>query len=179
MWACATFPQYLTYYPTYRHTINPAIIKNTTSASPSTSGKRPAPSEPPRPRVKRRKGLNAMTDVDVWGSSDEEIISVYLSFKLAGFICWILDNLGAAKETWRSSAYDHYVPHLERCLSATGEPERLVIHFICKYKSPDHLPQKRERLRSGMGPRTFSLRRRGVVIGSGMQHLDACSSGQN
>ncbi|KAG8687336.1 hypothetical protein FRC11_007416 [Ceratobasidium sp. 423] len=51
--------------------------------------------EPPRPRVKHRKGLMAMSDAEVWDFSDHEI-------------------LDAAQSTYHSTWYGHYTPRLER-----------------------------------------------------------------
>ncbi|QRV95405.1 hAT family dimerization protein [Ceratobasidium sp. AG-Ba] len=84
-------------------------------------GKRVAPNEPPRQRVKRHKGLNAMSDAEAEKFKDAEI-------------------LGAFKQTLRSSVYGHYVPRLERHFDGLGNFDKLVIRFECKHDNEDHSP---------------------------------------
>ncbi|QRV87680.1 hAT family dimerization protein [Ceratobasidium sp. AG-Ba] len=113
-------------------------------------GKRVAPTEPPRQRVKRHKGLNAMTDAEAEKFKDIEI-------------------LGAFKQTLRSSVYEHYVPRLERHFDGLGNFDKLVIRFECKHDNQDHSPVCRDRLKSGDGTRRLIVsaqacdRQRGVT----------------
>jgi hypothetical protein len=54
------------------------MTSDTQSFGSDASRKRPAPdSDLPRARAKRRKRLNALTDVEAWEASDEEIIGQY------------------------------------------------------------------------------------------------------
>ncbi|KAG9083718.1 hypothetical protein FS749_005814 [Ceratobasidium sp. UAMH 11750] len=89
-----------------------------------------------RPRASRRHGLNALTDLEVWGHSDPEIIN-------------------ASFGSWRSLAYQHYNIYLDRMLNEHGKPKQLVFRFECKYGHSSHLPQFRERSKTGNGTRNL------------------------
>ncbi|KAG9125979.1 hypothetical protein FRC07_005359 [Ceratobasidium sp. 392] len=73
-------------------------------SEPSASSsvvRRPAPSEPPREHAKRRKGLNAVSDAQAEKYEDK----------------WVLADIRAS---WRSSAYNHYIPSVERHYDGYG-----------------------------------------------------------
>ncbi|QRV80101.1 hAT family dimerization protein [Ceratobasidium sp. AG-Ba] len=89
--------------------------------TPNILGKRVAPNEPPRQRVKRHKGINAMTDAEAEKFSNEEILSAF-------------------NQTLRSSVYEHYVPRLERHFDGLGNFSRLAIRFECKHNNLNHSP---------------------------------------
>ncbi|QRV99835.1 AC transposase [Ceratobasidium sp. AG-Ba] len=89
-----------------------------------------------RQRARRRQGLDALTDIEVWSYNDDEIINA---------------SLGA----WRSSVYKHYDSYLDRIYDEHGSPSRLVFRFECKYKHPSHSVQFRDRMRTGDGTRNL------------------------
>ncbi|CAE7107559.1 unnamed protein product [Rhizoctonia solani] len=117
---------------------------------PSALGKRIAPNEPVRQRLKRHKGINALSDAEAEKHSDTDILNAF-------------------KQTLRSPIYGHYVPRLERHYDGLGNFSRLVIRFECIHDNPDHSPICRGRLRSSEG--THNLieaakacdRQRGVI----------------
>ncbi|KAG9079673.1 hypothetical protein FRC06_007593 [Ceratobasidium sp. 370] len=93
------------------------------------------------PSSKKRKGLNALSDLAVWGCPDNDIID-------------------AADESWRSTAYGHY--NVEVCrvynnLTDPPVPYEIVFKFSCKYHHPDHAPHYRSRTKTGDG--TTKLRK--------------------
>ncbi|QRV99251.1 hAT family dimerization protein [Ceratobasidium sp. AG-Ba] len=94
------------------------------------------PTSPVRHRRSRRHGLNALTDIEAWPYSDDEIIA-------------------ASFGTWRSQAYQHYKVYLERRRDEQGNPKLLMYRFECKYGYPTHLPQYRERMKTGNGTRNL------------------------
>ncbi|QRV82979.1 AC transposase [Ceratobasidium sp. AG-Ba] len=89
-----------------------------------------------RQRARRRQGLDALTDIEVWPYSDDEIINASLG-------------------SWRSPVYKHYNPYLDRIYDEHGNPSRLVFRFECKYKHPSHSAQFRDRMRTGDGTRNL------------------------
>lgn len=76
--------------------------------------------------------------------------------------------LDAAREAWRSPAYDHYIPSLERHFDYQGEPERLVIRFNCKFHSPHHFPPLRDRARNCDGTRNLLVSARACDAARGV-----------
>ncbi|QRW00786.1 hAT family dimerization protein [Ceratobasidium sp. AG-Ba] len=94
------------------------------------------PTTPIRNRRPRRHGLNALTDIEAWSYSDDEIIAASFS-------------------TWRSQAYKHYKVYLERRRDEQGNPKLLMYRFECKHSRPSHLPQYRERMKTGNGTRNL------------------------
>ncbi|QRV77423.1 hAT family dimerization protein [Ceratobasidium sp. AG-Ba] len=94
------------------------------------------PTSPVRHRRSRRHGLNALTEIEAWPYSDDEIIA-------------------ASFGTWRSQAYQHYKVYLERRRDEQGNPKLLMYRFECKYGYPTHLPQYRERMKTGNGTRNL------------------------
>ncbi|QRW12433.1 hAT family dimerization protein [Ceratobasidium sp. AG-Ba] len=129
-------------------------MSTATPPSPNTPvSSNPAPDEPVRRRLKRRKGLSAMSDAEVWDESD-------------------LNILDAERQGWRSNVYDHYNVALERHFDGLGEPNKLVLRFDCQFDSPHHVSQFRERLRTGDGTQNLlntaraCNRQRGVLVAS-------------
>ncbi|KAG9074097.1 hypothetical protein FRC06_010935, partial [Ceratobasidium sp. 370] len=95
------------------------------------------------PSSKRRKGINALSDIEVWEFPDEQIIA-------------------AAFETWRSPAYSHYIVHLLRRYDETKSPPapvEILFVFICKYHEESHAPLYRSRTKTGSGT-TFLLEKK-------------------
>jgi hypothetical protein len=110
------------------------------------------------PSSKRRKGLNTLSDLQAWKFSDQEIagtnagLSIHLLSFYLRFSC--LYALDAARETWRSPAYDHYDVKVLRIFDLAHDPPTphdLVFHFSCKYSDTDHLPHSRGRTKTGSG----------------------------
>ncbi|KAF8683458.1 hypothetical protein RHS04_02011 [Rhizoctonia solani] len=81
-------------------------------SSPSLAVRRPAPSEPPRERTKRRKGLNAMTDAEAEKYDDEKILARNPSQPESVVTCQPLDNGNIWTQRHTSSAAAP--PQLER-----------------------------------------------------------------
>lgn len=144
----------------------------------SLLGKRPAPVSEPRTRAKRRKGLNAMTDLEVWDCPDEEILGQYTPNPIRSITLIKCPCVAAVRETWRSPVYNHYDVHLERHFSAQGEPSFLLLRFECVYHLVDHIPQHRERLRSSDGTQNLLVsargcdRRRGRLVKYPVEHTE-------
>lgn len=66
-------------------------------------------------------------------------------------MCNLYSILAAAFGTWRSPAYRHYNIYLNRVLDTYGNPHHLSFRFECKHNRPSHLPQFRDRLKTGNG----------------------------
>ncbi|KAG9080749.1 hypothetical protein FS749_007915 [Ceratobasidium sp. UAMH 11750] len=121
-------------------------------SSGTTSIPYPAPEEPVRRRLKRRKGLSAMSDLEVRNVAEREEI------------------IESDRKNWRSPAYDHYTVALEEHFDGLGEFTKFVFRFDCKYDSPHHPSQFRDRLRTGDGTQNLLNtaracdRQRGILI---------------
>jgi len=101
--------------------------------------------------------INSLTDLAMWGKSDEDIIGACAWFSLSALYS-LVDYLGAAVASWKSKVYDHYGVTLKRNVDElTGEPESMDFVFTCK-SHPEFHPGPRVRGRSKTGDGTTNLR---------------------
>ncbi|KAG8723723.1 hypothetical protein FRC11_002356, partial [Ceratobasidium sp. 423] len=106
----------------------------------------PAQLEPPGQRATRRKGINALPDSEaVVKHSAQEIIGSY--FSVDNCTC-SLSSSDAARGSWHSVAYGHYIVHLEQQFDHEGSFIKLIFVFRCKHHEPKHDAIMRDRLRT-------------------------------
>ncbi|CUA75568.1 hypothetical protein RSOLAG22IIIB_11833 [Rhizoctonia solani] len=108
-------------------------MSNTSSVQPSLTL---AQLEPPCPRAKRHKGINALPDSEATNYSPQEILE-------------------AVQETWRSHSYGHYRSEVDLVIDHESKVVKRVSKFYCKYNEPNHHVISRDRLRTSNGTRNL------------------------
>lgn len=126
------------------------------------------------PSSKKRKGINALSDLAVWNYANHEIIGMFVTIYAYANSSLSSSILDAARETWRSPAYAHYTVEVHRVFDTTQDPPtpyEILFRFVCKDNCEDHPAQYRGRTKTGSGTTTLldkakecEARRSGVQV---------------